>query len=189
MGVELSQSRFEFAELWKKDDGYRSVENINSNFSDANMGVSLWDWFAVIDNTFTYLYPEDPDYPRQLLLKAHESLKDEGRVLLDFFNYAKRSAEGQYRQWSEFSAEDPYSYGLYKNKIDGGLNRCESIFIKRDGSESRKVEICKVYSLNEISILLDSCGFIVEEIFSTFNEQPFLEDASERLLIVAKKRV
>ncbi len=189
MGVELSQSRYQFAELWKQDDGYDMVENVNSNFCDVNMGASLWDWFVIIDNTFTYLHPENFDYPSQLLRKAFESLKQDGRLLIDFINYAKRSPGVDYRQWAAFDQKDPYSYGLYSNKVIDGMNHSESIFVSRNGSESRKMEICKVYPLKEITALLESCGFNVQEIFSTFSGDTFIESESERLVIIAKKTV
>ena len=185
--VELSQSRSEFAEQWKKDEGYNMVENVNDNFVNVQMGESEWDWFIVIDNTFTYLFPEDAKYPALLLDKAFKCLKPGGRIIIDFINYARRSHDVEYKSWSAFTENDPYSYGLYSNKITGGINRSESIFIKRDGSESKKTELSKVYSLEHLSALLLQHGFAVEEIFATFDKQIFLADSSERLLVVAKK--
>jgi len=187
LGIELSQSRYQFAELWKLDDSYDMVQNVNANFTGVDTGLSLWDWFIIIDNTFTYLHPEDVNYPTLLLSKAYQSLKKNGRLLIDFFNYSKRIPEIDYRQWQAYSKDDPYSYGLYSQKINDGINCCESIFIRRNGSESRKLEYSKTYTLDELSILLESCGFSIQEIFSTFNQQPFIEKESERLVIVANK--
>jgi hypothetical protein len=187
MGVELSKSRSEFAEQWKKDEGYEMVENVNKNFVDVEMGTELWDWFVVIDNTFTYLFPEDPNYPSLLLKKALDGLNKGGRIIIDFINYARRMPDIEYKSWSAFTANDPYSYGLYSNKITDGINRSESIFIKRDGSESNKIELCKVYSLEQLTTLLSTHGFTVDEVFATFDEHAFIAGESERLMVVARK--
>ena len=185
--VELSQSRYEFAEQWKKDEGYSMVENVNNNFVNVEMGESEWDWFIVIDNTFTYLFPEDPEYPALLLEKAFKCLKPGGQLIIDFINYARRSHDVEYKLWSAFMENDPYSSGLYSNKITGGVNRSESIFIKRDGSESKKTEFSKVYSLEQLTTTLLQHRFTVEEVFATFDKQVFIGDSSERLMVVAKK--
>lgn len=187
MGIELSESRYKFAELWKRDDGYEMVKNINSNFCNVDMGSSLWDWFAIIDNTFTYLHPESPSYPSQLLQKAFEALKEHGWLVIDFINYSKRIPNLDFRQWSSFSQKDPYAYGLYSHKIEGGINKTESIFINRDGNESRKLEFSKVYSLEELTQLVSSCGFHIEGAFASFDNKPFVPEESERLVLLARK--
>lgn len=187
LGIELSQSRHEFAQLWREDDGFHAVENVNQNFANVDLRPSRYDWCIVIDNTFTYLYPEDPQYPIELLRRARLALKAGGRVLLDFFNYARRETGIDYRQWIAFPESDPFSYGLYSNQIADGINCAESIFIKRDGTESRKREFSKVYSLADMDKLLAQCGFWVAEVFSGFDERPFVADSSERLVIVAAK--
>jgi SAM-dependent methyltransferase len=188
VGIELSRSRFEFAELWKSDDGYKMVENINANFAEVDLPKSTFDWYVVVDNTFTYLYPEDPCYPEQMLRQAFTSLQEGGHILIYIFNYAKRKPGIEMQQWNAFSASDPFSYGLYSNLIENDINTLKTIFIKRDGSEDQvKIDISKVYSLDQLSTLLTNNGFVVEEVFATFDEQPFLAGESERLLIVAKK--
>lgn len=188
IGIELAQSRFDFAERWKLDDGYHAVTNINQNFASVDLESSAFDWFIVIDNTFTYLYPEDTSYPEQLLRQAFNALRPGGRVLLDFINYAKRKPDVNVQQWNEFPKSDPFSFGLYAHKISNGINATERIFIKRDdGGVSRKLELSKVYSLDEISELLSECGFEVSEVFSDFNEEPYHANSSERLVVVAER--
>ena len=146
-------------------------------------------WFIVIDNTFTYLHPENEGYPRKLLSKAFKSLKRGGRIVLDFFNYQKRKPEQELKQWIKFEDGDPFKYGLYLHYVKNGVNRSESIFIRRNGDESRKVEYSKVYSLKEVTLLLNSAGFILDGVYSDFNNSPFSDYESERLVIVGKKDV
>jgi SAM-dependent methyltransferase len=188
LGIEYSKSRFEFAELWKSENGYTSVENINKDFVNVVFQKSAFDWFIVIDNTFTYLYPENQDYPKELLNRAFVSLKNGGRVLLDFFNYSGREPGVETQQWIAFPKTDPFSYGLYSYTIENGINTSKSIFIKRDGNEEQsKIELSKVYSIKEISNLLTECGFVIEDTFCNFNEEPFFEKLSERLVVVGMK--
>lgn len=187
MGVELSTSRHEFAERWKADNGFSMVQNIRANFTDVEMGTNCWDWFIVIDNTFTYLYPEDPTYPARLLGAAQCALRADGRVLLDFINYANRTPGVDYKQWLAFPLGDPFSYGLYSNCVAIGVNDSLSIFIKRDGTEERKVEKSKVYPIAELTALLGDAGFSLEAVFADFRGTPYDEQESERLVVVAQK--
>lgn len=71
--------------------------------------------------------------------------------------------------------------------VCNAINLSESIFIKKGGGESCKVEESKVYSLCEIQSLLFSCGFEVEGVFADFDEQVFSEKDSERLVVLARK--
>lgn len=188
VAIELSKSRHIFAEQWKSDDGYDNVKNVNENFVRVDLEPDAFDWFVVIDNTFTYLYPEDSTYPDELLRRAFKALRPEGRILLDFINYAKREPEIEIRLWNAFPELDPFAYGLYSTRISNGINATESIFIRRgDGSESRKMEFSKVYSLNDLQLLLNKCGFLVSEVFSGFEEEPYKAEFSERLVVVATK--
>lgn len=188
VGIELSRSRFEFAEGWKADAGYDVVRNVNQNFIDVDLAREAFDWFVVIDNTFTYLHPEDQTYPGKLLQRAFASLRDGGCLLLDFINYAKRDPDVEMRQWNAFPKTDPFSYALYSTRISDGINITETIFIKRDGgAESIKVELSKVYGLADLESLLGDNGFRVSEVYSGFEVQPYQEKLSERLLVVAVK--
>ena len=152
------------------------------------MDSDVADWYVVIDNTFTYLEPESPDFPQCLLQQAYFTLMPGGFLLLDFINYAKREKGKDYQQWINFPESDPHIYGLYSNKIgSNNYNQSTSIYIKRDGTESRKVEYSRVYTLDEISNLIRSMNFTVEGIFGSFNFDPFHENSSERLVIIAQK--
>jgi SAM-dependent methyltransferase len=188
VGVELSKSRFDFAERWKYEEGYDNVKNVNSNFASFEFSQATFDWFIVIDNTFTYLYPEDADYPHILLRQAAGALRSGGRILLDFINYDKRLPNIELQQWNVFPEADPFSHGLYSHKIVDGINTTESIFIRRNGGdESRKIELSKVYSLSGISKLLRACDLHVSEVFASFNEDSYLPETSDRLIVVAEK--
>lgn len=188
MGIELSKTRFDFAEHWKFNDGYHSVENINKNVADIDIPPSKFDWFIIIDNTLTYLHPENSDYPKQLLLRAFKALCGGGCILLDFFNYSKRIPGIELQNWNTFPKTDPFAYALYSNRIENGINTSKTIFIKRNGGgEQIKIEFSKVYSLDEISQLLNECGFRMEETFCNFDELPYLEKSSERLVLIARK--
>jgi SAM-dependent methyltransferase len=187
-GIELSTSRHNFAQAWKEEHGYSVIENINADFSEITLGQEATDWYIVIDNTFTYLEPENRDFPDQILEQPYSCLKKGGRLLLDFINYAKREVGRDYQQWVVFPESDPYSYGLYSNRIDSdGFNQSISIYIKRDGTESQKVEYSGVYSQADIEQLVMAKGFVVESIHADFNGSGFQPDTSDRLVLLAIK--
>ncbi len=188
VGVEMSTSRYLFAEAWKMDKNYIAIENINSDFCSFVAEEESADWYIVIDNTFTYLEPENIRYPHALLQQAKTALKRGGLLLLDFINYAKREKGRDYQQWTAFPDSDPYSYGVYSNCIDkDGYNQSTSIYIKRDGTESRKVEFSCVYTRAEIEGLLSTNGFKVEKVFSDFLGNNFEPNESDRMVVLARK--
>lgn len=187
VGIELSTSRFDFAEKWKADEHHSCVTNINQDFSSVELAPDGFDWFIVSDNTFTYLYPEDPAYPGLLLQRAFTALRKGGRILLDFINYDRRTPNIEIQQWNIFPKSDPFAYGLYSHRIAAGINTTESIFIKRDGEgQERKLELSKVYSLDDISRLLSASGFRVTEAFAGFTGETYQRDVSERLVVVGE---
>ena len=69
VGIELAKKRWEFAEKWKFDENFNRVTNINENFADVKLEKNKFDFFICIDNTFTYLGPENNKYPELMLKK------------------------------------------------------------------------------------------------------------------------
>jgi SAM-dependent methyltransferase len=187
-GIELSASRYEFAEAWKADLGAAGIKNINQDFTNVRMDSDVADWYVVIDNTFTYLEPESPDFPQCLLQQAYSILKPGGFLLLDLINYAKREKGMDYQQWVKFPESDPYIYGLYSNEIgSNNHNKSTSIYIKRDGTESHHVIFSRVYRQSEIEDLVSRHSFKVEKVFSDFLENNFEPAESDRMVVLARK--
>ncbi len=188
VGIESSKSRFDFAEQWKADDGYDVVENVNDNFASVALDCGAYDLYVVIDNTFTYLYPEHSAYPDLLLQSAYTALRPGGSILLDFINYTRLEPGIELRQWHALHEDDPFSYGLYSTKIADGINTTALTYIRRNGgSPTGWVEYSKIYSLAELTELMNIHGFKVSEVFSDFNRARYDAERSERMVVLATR--
>ena len=187
VGVEISPARHNFAEIWKQDEGISNGNNMNNDFSNIEFEDEASDLFVVIDDTFSYLKPEDASYPTLLLDKAWKSLVKGGVIIIDIINYHRNESGDERRFWNQFSEDDPFQFGLYEKNIIDNVNHSKSIFIARDGSIDIKIDLSYVYSKEALTKLMESSGFVVEGVFSNFRQAPYLPETSERLVVLAKK--
>ena len=191
VGIELAKRRWEFAEKWKTDKNIMQVKNINNNFKNVKLKRGYYDYYICIDNTFSYLYPENPKYPELMLQQANESLVPNGYLLLDFINFLpiiRKTRNG--KSWSKFSDTDKYSYGLYDREyhLSENIIKTKKIYLLRDENiEEIHNEISYVYTLDSINKVLSNNGFVVKEIYSDFEENIFDEEVSQRLVVLASK--
>jgi len=191
VGIELAKGRWEFAEKWKTDENIIQVKNINDNFKNVKLEQGYYDYYICIDNTFSYLYPENPKYPELMLQQANEGLVPNGYLLLDFINFLPIIRENRNgKSWSSFSDTDQYSYGLYDWEFHHSENiiKTKKIYLLRDENiEEIHNEISYVYTLDSINKLLSNNGFVVKEIYSDFEENIFDQEVSQRLVVLATK--
>lgn len=193
-GVELSASRYRFAEQWKKDEGYHKVININSDFTKVEFGINQTDLFLAIDNTFAYLYPESPEHPQILLQKAKQALNSGGKLILDMTYYSQpllneMTVPNGRTFWRELPETNPFKYSLYRQiyRKDHNIIKAESIYITRTNTESKKIEYSYRYTKEILAELLTSVGFTIDGWYDGFSDKAFDENNSTRLLVVATK--
>lgn len=78
-GIEISKSRFEFAELWKKDWGFKRVENINANVMDVNFkDFEDFDLCFCVDLAFQFFEPTEKGKAFEILKKVNKKLRGGG---------------------------------------------------------------------------------------------------------------
>ncbi len=187
-GVEISSSRWKFAEAWKKDENIKNIENLNQDFSKLSTPISELNAYIVIDNTFSYLAPENSEYPELLVKTAFSSLAPKGFILIDVINYSERMKKGSETFWSQFPDTDPFKYGLYSFEVvDQQTVVTKSVFIKRNFTEEVKVDVSHFYSEESLKNILKKNGFKVEGVFGSFKGDSFQTMTSPRLIMIARK--
>lgn len=187
VGIEYSQTRHEFAELWKKQDNYTRITNLQGDFAMVELEPMAFDLCLVIDNTFSYLAPENAAYPEILLQQASQRLKTHGRIVIDFHNYNMLVPGQPQRSWSRFPDTDPFRWGLYENLVENGVNTGSYIYVRPDGSQDSRVEHSQVYSLQDMESFFEKHGFALECHYGGWDESAYDAKTSKRLLVVAKK--
>lgn len=191
VAVEVSKTRHEFAELWRIEHGFQTVTNIHSDFTAVELGEDCCDMF-VCNGTFHLLKPVDNSYPEKLIATAFKALKKGGCLFLDIPNYyprIKRMLNNELTFWVELPESNPFAYGLYKliHFSDAGLLESESTYLSSDGSKKSKKELACVYSVLEVKQLLLEAGFGRIDVFGSLDKEPFGQDVSQRMLILAGK--
>jgi SAM-dependent methyltransferase len=187
-GVEISTSRWKFAEIWKNDEKISNVQNLNQNFSEVPKDIRDLNCYLVIDNTFSYLAPENSEYPAMLLRQASEKLLPGGTLVIDIINYQDRVRKGSETFWNQFPDSDPFKYGLYSfDVVDPQTVVTKSVFIKRNLTEEVKVDVSRFYRQEDLKQMLQSHGFEVQGVFGSFAEETFDPVKSQRLVVLARK--
>ena len=194
-GIEISRSRTDFAEEWKKEFPGVKVSNICQNLIECQVPDEYYDLAVCITGAFGYFYPIDTSYPDLLLNKFNKLLKSDGCLLLELYQhvntieFCKMNNKHEYNNWVELPESDPFRYYLSKYTFFV-LERClesKEIFIKRDGYiDDTKKEVLKVYSLREVNIMLEQNGFKLEGAYSEWDKKEY-NDQSEKLIIMARK--
>lgn len=196
-GIEVSKSRYEFAELWKKDLNIKNVQNINRNFLDLDMkSFGTIDLFICVDIALQFLEPIKKNSVLEILKNIKHILVDDGCVILELWsmkNILKKinQNEGLFKTWTKFSDSDPFSFVLESiEKDDEDFIIWNKHFIHKHNSINDKrdimVNVLKPYSPEEITGLLKSAGFNHIEIFKNFECEKYDEDYDE-YVVLAKK--
>ncbi len=187
-GVEISTSRWKFAEKWKADEKITNVENINDDFSKVSPLINDLNCFVVIDNTFSYLAPENAQYPQMLVRTAFERLQSGGTILIDVINYDDRMKKGSETFWTQFPDTDPFKYGLYSfDVINQETVVTKSVFIKRNMTEEVKVDVSRFYRAQDLHEILKKESFEVLGTYGSFKKESFDPAKSQRLVVLARK--
>jgi len=192
IAIEVSRTRHGFAERWKADRGFKRVQNRCADFATVPLDPGWADLFLCLDNTFSYLGPEEPAYPRILIDKAFATLRPGGALLVEIHNQEKvigalRDDERQF--WVELASTNAFKFALYRQTLDRAKNwlRSESIYLGENGAKRRKVDLETIYDRATIEALLVAGGFGSLQCFGDYSGATFDVRGSDYLIVLARK--
>ena len=191
-GIDLSNSRVNFAEEWKKDLKMDNVTNINSNFFDCNLeDFPDFDLVYCSDMAFQLFDPSERGNDVKCLETVYDKMKSGSKILLeieDSKNLFKTMTNNEVRVWQEFDESDPWRYLLWECKYenDDSWIRYNKTFIKRDLSELFNSSIVlRNYSREEAKTLLQQNNFVNVQIFEYWKDEGDMED--DGYIIIGEK--
>jgi hypothetical protein len=189
VGIELSASRHEFAERWRADQGYQRVVNVLGDFATVALEAGSFDLLTVLDDTYLLLRPESASYPTLLLDAAKAALKPGGLFMLDFRNDAALLTDDDRSFWHELPESNAFKYALYRQRRspDGLTVRNESIYIGRDLTETRKVEVTEICDAPSLAATIAAAGFRSVAIYEDLAMHPFDAGRSKRAVVLAER--
>ncbi len=193
LGIEIAKSRNEFAERWRTDEGYQKVKNWLGNFIDFPFTPKSLNLFLIINETLTYLEPEDPDYISRLFLLAKQSLRENGRLVIEVSNgdseeFKKLKRERSRNFKKEMPETNVFRYAIYQEDYDQKTNRVrsEATYYSRSGEVTQKSDIAFLFTLAELRQRLALAGFEIEKVFGGMDGSPWEPASSESILVIAK---
>lgn len=188
-GYEVSKSRWEFAEKFKRYMHSDKVVNLNQNILQ-NHTNEKFDLIIGVDIVFQIIAPLYENAQRDLILWIKNHCIQGGYVLLEFMDCVlnrKAIADRHNKNWTEFPCTDPFQYMLTEVTYDSNENiRYDKIFVPRGNDKIETMtNIIKPYTENEISTLLMEFGFKSEIFYYYENEN----DIDEGEYIVLAKLI
>lgn len=191
IGVEISKSRFEFAEKFKKKFGFHRVSNINDDVCNFYTKSNSFDLIVGVDVALNLIAPVIQERIKNLIDTFYRALSDDGVLLLElssFDQYMKiLDVMPTLNEWQEFSTSDPFSYCLsIITKKTSRSFMWEKKFISRlDNSESCFSHEIMIFKKKHIQDLLFKAGF-TEVRFYDYYQTP--GDCDQDEYIVAAKK-
>ncbi|NIP28238.1 MAG: methyltransferase domain-containing protein [Phycisphaerae bacterium] len=138
---------------------------------------------AVINVLTSFGYFEDAADDKRVLENVYKSLKGGGKLLIDMMGKEVLARIFQEKRWRE---EDGLII-LEEAKASEDWGRIDSRWIIISGERREECRFSlRIYSADELSELLKSCGFEQVEIYGDLSGTPYDDDA-QRLVIVAQK--
>ena len=167
IGYEVSKSRCECAERFKKLMGCNLSQIVNQNFLE-DKSKAKFDLIIAVDIVIQFISPLYDNAEEDMFQWIDEHLENDGALFLELVDYSStiETLKGNQivKTWEEFPKADTYRYGLYSRRLDADGNIVkDKIFIRRDDGEPwTSQNVVKSYSRNEICDVLDKYGFTCE---------------------------
>ena len=190
-GVEISETRHNFAQKWVDDLGIKNVININSDIIGFDYdSISYVDVCYCVDLCFQFLEPMQKNSDVLILEKVYEKLKSGGKIILelDYCSYIIKNLPYTNKIWEEFPEDDPWAYSLWDcqyNTQDKILNWKKTLISRKNEYETTSIFL-KIYSKEDIVDIMNKVGFKNIRVYKDWDYTPFVEDLSEFIIIGEK---
>jgi SAM-dependent methyltransferase len=189
LGIDIAQSRIEFAQDWANDLGLEGLEFRAGNALD----VPLQGGFgaaACITGAFGYFDAYVPASGGRLLEQLRGSLAPGGSLILELYQHPSalrliETAGGLARTWFELPAGDPWRFYLSETSLDGNVMVHRKTFIHRtDGTiDEGRCERVAISTPAEVRARCLDAGFADVHLFEGWTRDPYSGGAT--LVVVA----
>lgn len=167
IGYEVSKSRCECAERFKKLMGCSLSQIVNQNFLEDS-SKRKFDLIIAVDIVAQIISPLYDNAEKDMFQWIDNHLENDGALFLELVDYSSTIEELKdspvIRTWEEFPDADAYRYALYSRRLDKDKNIVkDKIFIRRsDGEPWISQNVVKSYSRTEICDVLEKYGLTCE---------------------------
>ncbi|MDA2936655.1 class I SAM-dependent methyltransferase [Acidobacteria bacterium AH-259-A15] len=191
VGIEISNSRFKFAEKFKSNVNSHKVKNLNKNIFEISP-ESDFDLIIGVDIVLQLISPLNQSAERDILAWIRQSLRPKGFIILelwDFDHILKQIdiTQNNLQIWEEFSENDPFEFVLAHISLNKENDIVwKKLFLKRDTMERSEFEnVLRPYSPEKITSVLKTNGFESVEIFTKWSTEG--DVSQDEYVVLAQK--
>ncbi len=173
----------------KKIKSKSSAEN--QDFCELKLDKNIYDGAFMIYGTFGVM---DDSQIIRFLSELRGSVKPRGRIIIDLLNLGRTVATAQ--RISDLGNKykhiigDHYSSAVRSREVDENNIEITTYNIIGKGKDKNKRKIQykqRLFSLSEISELLNRANLIVEDVSGDYKMSEYKKNSSPRMIIIAKK--
>jgi len=196
-GIEISLSRFEFAEKWKSDLKINNVQNINANILDMDLSKFFnIDLFICVDIAIQFLDPMRKNNVYKLLKHVFKILNENACIILELMSMENiikkiRQNNGIHKTWQYFEKPDPFAYMIESLEQDknGDVIWTKNFIHRQKNIQNfsfKMKNVLKPYTPKQMKNLLNEIGFSQIKIYKNFDFNKF-DKKFDEYVIVGKK--
>lgn len=148
--------------------------------------VPFEDTFDAAFNVFTsFGYLENDDENQKALDQVAKALKPGGKFVLDVMNRDRLVRMYKEKDWNELPVG---SMVLAERQFDHVKGRTEETitYIWQSGEREEHTHSLRVYTVPELVTMLNKSGFILENAYGDFNDNPIAFDSPRYVLVAIK---
>ncbi len=199
VGVEISPSRYKFAEEWRKDLKIKNVKNICKDilsWKNYRKYKGYFDTVLCLTGIFPFFAVLEKEGDKKALDLIRFVLKDKGQAIIEIDTFNKeidlcKTNNNRVRLWGEYYKDDPFRFELIKFNWNPRNNilTAKTYNLKRNELfvDGPTTKIFKIYNKKELHRLLTKFRFSNIKLYSNYDyEKPFWNNQTKNLIIQAR---
>lgn len=176
VGFDLSNHSIDEAKIYESETMAFDIHDMRKSFTKFGK-------FDVIFNLFTsFGYFTDFEDDQKTIRNVHKALVTDGFFVQDYLNAAS-VIDSLPQNGSKETETFNFSW---KKDVDKGFI-LKDITVEEAGSKHHFQEKVKVYSLEDLVNLHEKTGLKVQDVFGSYELDPYSEKESPRIIIISKK--
>ncbi len=142
IAIEPARSRHVFAERWRLDSHYENVENLCTTLDQISPRPASADMVLCLDNTLSYMYSQDDQYPQLMVTTAAKWLRPGGILVIEVLDYVRMP---RYEKQIETPQDPRFCSSSYYIELlqDGTVISTTTVYPRNGGAPIKKQDGAK----------------------------------------------
>jgi len=174
-GIDLAEQNIKYARQFEQKHLHFYVHDMRR--------LGYINYYDIALNLFTSFGYFDTEKEHVNALKSfRKSIKDDGTVVIDYFNTQKILSNLTHR---ESKTMEGITFNIHKFVAEGKI--IKHINFEHKNKDFAFEERVQAFTLQDFERMLEKSGLAIKDIFGSYNLDPFDAVKSDRLILVCKK--